>query len=322
MNKIFREILNFSIAKKLFYKNQRIGIALSGGSDSVALFYFFYQIKIDFNLDLTLLHFNHKIRSDSDDDEKFVESLAKTYGVKFYTESKNVYEISKKDKKNLEEQARLLRYEFFEQCKKKFNLDKIATAHTKNDLVETLLINLIRGSSLDGLVSLKPHRDFYIRPMLCIEKSQIISFLNENNLHYKTDSSNFDTHFTRNKIRLELLELLKDYNPNIVSTLFNTIELIDYDSYYLNKLSYKNFIESTNFVSNKAIINIQILSDNYAIKSRVIKFTLKKLLNTNYSLSSININRIVDAIKSKRIVFLRKLIKAYTTSNFLIIEKL
>jgi len=322
VDKIFEEILIFSLTKKLFCKNQCIGIAVSGGSDSVALLHFFYHIKSDFNLDLIVLHFNHKIRQDSDDDEKFVESLAKSYGIKFYTESKNVYEISKKNKKSLEEQARLLRYGFFEQCRKKFNLDKIAIAHTKNDLVETFFINLLRGSSLDGLVSLKPHRDFYIRPMLCIEKSQIISFLNEHNLKYKTDSTNFDTYYTRNRVRLELLELLKNYNPNIVSTLFNTIELLGYDSCLLNKLSYENFIESTSFSSNKAFINTQTLSKNYSIKSRVIKMTLKKLLDTNYSLSSININRIVDAIDSKRTVFLRKLLKAYKTDNFFIIERL
>jgi tRNA(Ile)-lysidine synthase len=319
---LFYEILNFALSKKLFYKNQKIGIGVSGGGDSVLLFYFFKNIQKEFNLDLVVLHFNHKIRPDSDDDEVFVENLAKKHNVYFFSDRADVLEISRQKNTNLEEQARLLRYDFFNKCKKKFNLDKIATAHTKNDLIETFLINLIRGSSLDGLVSLKPSRAFYIRPMLFLEKAQIINYLNENNLHYKTDTTNFDTNYTRNKIRIELMETLKIYNPNILSTLYKEIELLSIDSQSLNYIAFENFAQSCTFLKNKALINLKFLSNDYAISSRVLKKAVSKITGSYYSLSYNNINRLMDVIKSNKILVLRKHIKAYKQNNFLIIEKL
>jgi tRNA(Ile)-lysidine synthase len=322
VSKLFDEILDFALRKKLFYKNQKIGIAISGGGDSVLLFHFFKHIKKTFNLDLVLLHFNHKIRSDSDEDEQFVESLAKRYNFELYKESKDVIKFSQDNKKGIEEQARVLRYDFFKSCKENFNLDKIATAHTKNDLVETFLINLIRGASLDGLSSLKPIRDFYIRPILSIEKSQILNFLDEHNLQYRTDITNFDTKYKRNKVRLELIETLKTYNPNIISTLYKEIEMLNADAKFLDKLAYENFVESTVCFPNKAIINLSILSNDYAIKSRVLKLAVKKITHSYYSLSFVNINRLINTIENDKTVVLRKLIKASKMQNFLVIERL
>lgn len=322
MRELFDEILDFALTKRLFYKNQKIGIAVSGGSDSVLLFYFFKHIKKAFNLDLLLLHFNHKIRPDSDADEQFVEYLAKENSIELCKESKDVPKISKESKKGLEEQARILRYDFFKRCRENFNLDKIATAHTKNDLVETFLINLIRGASLDGLSSLKPSRDFYIRPMLSIEKTQILNFLCKNNLKYRTDTTNFDTKYKRNKVRLELIETLKVYNPNIISTLYKEIEMLNTDAQFLNKLAFENFIESTVYFSNKAIIDLNILSSDYAIKSRVLKLAVKKITHSCYSLSFVNVNRLISTIENGKALVLRKLIKASKNGNYLIIEKL
>lgn len=319
---IFYEILDFSLQKKLFYKNQSIGIAVSGGSDSVFLFYFFEFIKKKYNLNLAILHFNHNIRKNAFDDERFVELLAKKHNVKFCKESQDVPTIAKQNKRSLEDQARISRYEFFKKTKEKLNLDKIATAHTKNDLAETFLINLIRGSSLDGLTSLKPNRQFYIRPMLCIEKNQILNYLHKNNLEYRTDTTNFDTSYTRNKVRLELLETLKAYNSNIIDTLFREIKLLSNDRDFLNNVAYENFLEAVNFYSGKAIINTEILSTNDAIKSRVLKMAASKITNDFYSLSFQNINRLAEIIESGKILVLRKKIKAYKIKNLLIIEKI
>ncbi len=322
MNKLFTKVLEFALSKKLFYKGYKIGIGVSGGGDSVFLLHFFENIKRIFDLDLVVLHFNHKIRLDSDDDEFFVKNLAKKYEIKFFSECADVVKISKQNKTNLEEQARILRYKFFNKYKQILNLDKVATAHTKNDLIETFLINLIRGSSLEGLVSLKPFRDFYIRPMLCIEKTEIIDYLNENNLQYKTDTTNFDMNYTRNRIRIELIEILKTYNPNIVSTLYKEIELLDSDSQVLNYIAFENFIHSCECFGSKAKLNLKLLSKNYSIRSRVLKMTVSKITGLPYSLSFVNINRLIDAIESNKILVLRKLLKAYKQGDYLIVEKL
>ncbi|MGB9756035.1 MAG: tRNA lysidine(34) synthetase TilS, partial [Desulfurella sp.] len=246
----------------------------------------------------------------------------KKHNVYFFSDRADVLKISRQKNTNLEEQARLLRYDFFNKCKDKFNLDKIATAHNKNDLVETFLINLIRGSSLDGLTSLKSSRQFYIRPILCIEKSRILNYLHKNNLEYKTDITNFDTSYKRNKIRLELLETLKSYNPNILSTLFREVELLSNDRDFLNKVAYENYLKAAFFYEGKAIINTEILSTNYSIKSRVLKMAVSKITNDFYSLSFQNINRLIETIDLGKILVLRKRFKAYKINNLLIIEKI
>jgi tRNA(Ile)-lysidine synthase len=146
--------------------------------------------------------------------------------------------------------------------------------------------------------------------------------LDEHNLQYRTDITNFDTKYKRNKVRLELIETLKTYNPNIISTLYKEIEMLNADAKFLDKLAYENFVESTVCFPNKAIINLSILSNDYAIKSRVLKLAVKKITHSYYSLSFVNINRLINTIENDKTVVLRKLIKTSKMQNFLVIERL
>jgi tRNA(Ile)-lysidine synthase len=280
------------------------------------------KLKKEFELDISTLHFNHKLREEADAEESFVYNLSKKYGADFITDSCDIMSFAKTNGMSIEEAARFKRYEFFRKIKKLHNLNTIALAHTKNDVSETFLMNLIRGSSSKGLSSLKPKRDFFIRPILFLQKAQIIEYLTTYNIDHKIDNSNFDTKFTRNKIRLELIEKLSKFNPNIVDTLYKESLIMSYDDNFLENLAQKNFIKSLIiFTKEKIVLDLEKIHNHKAVKSRVMSIAAKELLNTHYSLSFDNIERLLELQTSKQVV-LRKKLKAYIKNRKLIMEKL
>ena len=321
MKELLKKLRDFANKHNLLPSGSKIGTAVSGGPDSVFLLTMLNAIKSDFNLNITVLHFNHNIRKEANEEEKFVKELSKKLSLNIFTGSENVMELSQKQKLSLEHAARIKRYEFFNEAKRVLNLDYIATGHTMNDFTETFLMNLIRGSSLDGLVSLKPKRDFFIRPIFAFTKEEILHFLKTNNIEFKTDKSNYDTKFIRNKIRLDLIDKLKELNPNIIETIFREGMLILKDVEYIKNETEINMVKSVKFSKNKAIFDIIQSNQNTNIISRTLSITIKKLLNSDYSLSSKNIKRLEETVKLGKTTHLRGKIKAKKLNNKVIIEK-
>ena len=319
---IYKRVKQFTIENNLL-DAKNIGIGVSGGPDSIFLMHILKTLKEEFKLNLMVLHFNHKIRPESDMDELFVKKAASSLNINFYSESSDVPSFAKLEKLSLENAARIKRYNFFERAVSQFNLSSIAIAHTKNDAAETFLMNLLRGSGLDGLSSMKVKRNFYIRPVLFLTKEKILRFLNDNNIQFLIDRTNTDQSFLRNKIRLSLMENLKVYNNNIVNTLYKENRLLNEDCKFIDDAADKNFLYAVSFINNSAVIDISSLSTYYAVRSRVISKSIKKIANSFYSLSYSNINRIVDlSFKKKGKVFLRGILRAYIKNNDLIIEKI
>lgn len=310
------------IEKNGLINHKNIGAAVSGGPDSVFMLYMLDKMKQQAGINITVLHFNHKIRENSDEDEMFTKKLAEDMQLDFVGRSGNVVQFANKYKLSLEDAARKKRYEFFKQCKIRLNLGSIALAHTKNDLTETFLINMLRGSSINGLSSMKPKRDFYIRPILFMEKSGIVEFLNTKNIPFRTDITNKDIHFLRNRIRLKLIKTLKEYNPNIVETIYRESEILRQECEYLDNVASKNILESVKFYKNRAVADISKMDKNMAIRRRVVSKICKKILKSSYSLSFSNIERIATLKVGNKKVVLRKLIKAYIKENKLTIERL
>ncbi len=321
MKELLKKLKDFANEHNLLPLSSKIGVAVSGGPDSVFLLTILNAIKRDFNLDITVLHFNHNIRIEASKEEQFVKEVAKNLNLNIFTGSENVMELSQKQKLSLEHAARIKRYEFFNKARRVMNLDFIATGHTMNDFTETFLINLIRGSSLDGLVSLKPKRDFFIRPILIFTKDEILEFLRANNIEFKTDKSNYDTKFIRNKIRLELIDKLKELNPSIIETIFREGMLILKDVKYMKNKTEINIVKSVKFSKNKAIFDITQSNQNTNIIGRTLSTAVKKLLNSDYSLSSKNIKRLEETVKFGKTTHLRGKIKAKKLYNKIIIEK-
>ena len=195
-------------------------VALSGGADSVALLLGLLYL----GQPLVAAHCNFHLRGEeSDVDEAFVRQLCEERGVKLYVEHFDTEAYAKQQRISIEMAARELRYDFFERLRQQLGADTIAVAHHRDDNVETLLLNLVRGSGLKGLCGMQPQNGFIVRPMLNIPRTEIEAFLKESQQPFRTDSTNTDTAFKRNKIRHELLPLLRELNPSIDRTLAETI---------------------------------------------------------------------------------------------------
>lgn len=194
-----------------------IVIALSGGADSVALFLCLNELKEKYGLKLVAAHVNHMIRGDeADRDEAYVINLGKTYGIPVEVLKKDVPAFAKEKSMTEEEAGRYIRYEFFREIKKRYGYDKIAVAHHMDDLAETVIFNMVRGSGIKGLVGILPVRDDVIRPLLCVDKEEIKEFLDKEKVNYCIDKTNFDTDYSRNRIRNVIIPELLKINPKAV----------------------------------------------------------------------------------------------------------
>ena len=195
-------------------------LAVSGGKDSMTMLDLFNYFKYELKLNLVVCHFNHSLRDDADRDEKFVKTQCEKYGLKFYSKKEDVLLYSNENKLSTEEGARFLRYKFFDEVKRIENLEYIATAHNKNDLVETVIMRILRGTGINGLIGIQSERGDLIRLILNFSRDEIEKYIEENNIPFVEDKTNFEELYLRNKIRLNLFPILKnEYNPRILDAI-------------------------------------------------------------------------------------------------------
>ncbi|EDP23368.1 tRNA lysidine(34) synthetase TilS [Parvimonas micra] len=195
-------------------------LAVSGGKDSMIMLDLFNYFKYELKLNLVVCHFNHSLRDDADRDEKFVKTQCEKYGLKFYSKKEDVLLYSNENKLSTEEGARFLRYKFFDEVKRIENLEYIATAHNKNDLAETVIMRILRGTGINGLIGIQSERGDLIRPILNFSRDEIEKYIEENNIPFVEDKTNFEELYLRNKIRLNLFPILKnEYNPRILDAI-------------------------------------------------------------------------------------------------------
>ena len=195
-------------------------LAVSGGEDSMTMLDLFNYFKYELKLNLVVCHFNHSLRDDADRDEKFVKTQCEKYGLKFYSKKEDVLLYSNENKLSTEKGARFLRYKFFDEVKRIENLEYIATAHNKNDLAETVIMRILRGTGINGLIGIQSERGDLIRPILNFSRDEIEKYIEENNIPFVEDKTNFEELYLRNKIRLNLFPILKnEYNPRILDAI-------------------------------------------------------------------------------------------------------
>ncbi|MCL6643183.1 MAG: tRNA lysidine(34) synthetase TilS [Candidatus Bipolaricaulota bacterium] len=227
----------------------RVLVAVSGGVDSVVLLYVLRELQQSEKLSLAVAHFDHAIRPDSAADAEFVRKLARSLKVKFYTGRAEVPAYAKAHKLSLEVAARTLRYQFLERTGKAHNFNKIALGHTLNDQAETLLMRLLRGAGLEGLAGIPPVRPAgeltYVRPLIECTRDQIVAFAQARNLRWREDPTNYDTTIVRNKIRHELIPILKEYNPKVLEALGRTARLLAQAAYQLEREANQALAELT-----------------------------------------------------------------------------
>jgi tRNA(Ile)-lysidine synthase len=219
---IYQKFKKFVEAEKLFSPQSRLLVAVSGGQDSVALVHLLVELKKKdwLQLQMALAHFNHKLRKSADEDELFVRNLAEELGLKVFSGRADVRDFARKKQLNLEEAARLKRYEFLRKAAGKFGADYILTAHTMTDQAETVLMKIFRGTGLEGLQGIRLKAGNIVRPLLCLDRQELEDYLRENHFGFRQDETNEDERFLRNKIRLELIPILeKEFDPAITAHL-------------------------------------------------------------------------------------------------------
>ncbi|MFH1459515.1 MAG: tRNA lysidine(34) synthetase TilS [Candidatus Omnitrophota bacterium] len=226
MNKLIEKIQKNIFEKNLFKKRDKILICVSGGPDSVFLLNMLMALEKEFKLNLSIAHINHNLRTkESDKDELFVRKLSKIYNIPVYVQSVDTKKFAKTEKMSLEDAARKLRYDFFLKVCNENGIKRIITAHTKDDQAETILMRILRGAGIKGLCGISFKGDFcgksLIRPLLEINKKDILKYLKVNKIKYRIDKSNLRTDFFRNKVRLKILPELEKNNPQLKNNLFN-----------------------------------------------------------------------------------------------------
>jgi tRNA(Ile)-lysidine synthase len=236
-------------AKSLFDFNDRILLAISGGIDSMVMLDLFKKAEFIFEV----AHCNFNLREkESDKDEEFVREYCRKNNIIFHLASFDTQTESKENKLSIEETARNLRYSWFNELLKSNGLNYVATAHHKNDVSETILLNLSRGTGIAGLHGIMPKRNTLIRPMLFTSKLDIENYAQINNVKFVFDHSNNSMEHTRNKIRHELIPAFNSLNPDFINSsnlLANYVcETESLLNYFINDIRKKSFTKVDNYI--------------------------------------------------------------------------
>ena len=317
------EKVNETIKKyKLIENGDKIILAVSGGPDSISMLDILYKIqqneKIDFKI--VVAHVNHMIRKEATDDANYVQKICKERNIEFYLKSIDVKKIANNNKIGTEEAGRIARYSYFDEIADKTNSNKIAIAHNKNDKVETMIMNELRGCGIQGLIGIEPIRGKYIRPLIECERKEIEAYCEENQLHPRIDKTNFENTYTRNKIRNVVIPYIqKEFNPNFIETMNRLSKLVTEQEAYIQKqvkTIYKEILIKENVKINQVKIdNLKLHTDKQTsednnkefilldlkkfntqekvIKSNILIYTITRLFGTAKGIEKIHIEDIL-----------------------------
>ena len=246
-------------------KGSTVTVALSGGADSVALLYCLLELKEQFSLNIRAAHLNHNLRGDESlRDANFVADLCKKLNVDLSLKSADVSSVAKETGESIELAARRVRYDFLNEVSGGI----IATAHTASDSFETMLFNLSRGTAIKGLSGIPPKRDNLIRPLIYCTRADVEEYCKQNNISFVTDSSNLSDDYTRNKIRHNVVPVLREINPAADIAALRTAKTLREDNEFLELTAQSAFEKCV----NDKRIDLNVLSNYHpAIAKRVIK---------------------------------------------------
>ena len=295
--KVLETIKKYNLIKD----GDRLVLGVSGGPDSIAMLNILNDIKNDkiqhMNFDIIVAHVNHMIREEAIEDQKFVENFCKKIGVTFYAKSIDVQKIANNKKIGTEEAGRNARYEFFDEILEKENANKIAIAHNKNDKIETIIMNMLRGSGIAGLKGIEPIKNNkYIRPLIECERFEIEEYCAQNGIEPRIDRTNFENVYTRNKVRNIVIPFIKkEFNPNIIQTMDRLSDLVKEEDEYLENVveeKYKEYVQQEE--KKQIVMDLKGFNkQEKVIKSRLLLYTISRLFGTTKGIEKIHIEDII-----------------------------
>ena len=298
------QIKNNIMEKGLLEQGNKIIVGLSGGADSVCLMKVLLELKDEFNLTLFAVHVNHGLRGlEADNDQSYVEELCKDWGIPLKTYSVNIKALGKKLGLSEEEAGRVARYKLFNKVLKNTDSHYIAVAHNRDDQAETIMLNILRGSGLDGLCGMAMKQGKIIRPLLNISRKQIIEYLENNKIHYCTDSSNSSSEYARNRVRNELFpEIKRLFKVNPVNQLYRLSVLVGEDRDLLEQVSRDSYDAVVLSDDDDAVIlsaaGLRTLSN--AIVKRIIRLAWERINKSRKNIESVHVDQIITLCQNNR----------------------
>ncbi len=302
-------------------QNDSIVVAVSGGADSVALLYVLSEIKSRYNLTVVCAHLNHGIRGmDAQRDEEYVKSISKALAIECYTKTVDIPTIAKNTKQSEELCGRNERYKFFNEVAQITNSNKIAVAHNKNDSVETILIKLSRGCSLNGLRGISPVNNNIIRPLIDTDREYIEQYLKEINVSFMTDKTNYDNIYTRNIVRNKIVPEFSKINPSFISTVHNNCQSICDDDDFIWQCASQYYKTCVQTVNNSVKIDLNLLSSlHISIKKRIILYAVSILKGDKCDIQNKHLDILCNLSGTGKKYDISKNLKAYTQYDQLFI---
>lgn len=304
---MLKKVLETITKYKLIESGDKIVLGVSGGPDSICMLEILNSLKKQLNFEIVVAHINHGLRENATIDEQYVENYCKKIDVEYYVLKVNLKEWARENKLGLEEAGRKVRYDFFDEVLEKTGSNKIAIAHNKNDRVETIILNILRGSGVLGLKGIEAKNNKYIRPLLEIERKEIEEFCLNNNIEPRIDESNFENEYSRNKVRNIVLPYIKEeFNPNIIETITRLSDIVSEENEFLDKQTEKEYqnilIKEINLkenVYNKEeesiiILDLKIFNTlDKVLKKRIILYAIKKIFGSTKNIEKVHLEDII-----------------------------
>lgn len=293
---MINRVRQYSEENKLILRHQHIVVGVSGGADSICLLHILKTFQKEYNFKLTVAHVNHGMRQEAKEDAMFVKSLCEEWGLPYKEHHCNIVQLAKEQKLSEEVVGRNERYNFFEKIRIEYGADQIAVAHTMNDQAETMLMRLIRGSGVTGLGAIMAKRGRIIRPLLTMSREEVEDYCDKHGLAYKEDATNKMDIYTRNKLRLQVLPILKrEFNPKVIEAVSQAATQLQETENYLEMqtlIAYQSVVEK---YKNGYSIHIEMLqSFHQVIQSRIIRMVMEKHMGSLKDIHYKNISDILD----------------------------
>lgn len=300
-------------------RGDRIVLGLSGGADSSALLCSLHKI---YKNDITIIavHLNHGIRGDeAKRDMLFSKSLAESFGVTFVSKEVSVPEYCKIHKMSEEAAGRKLRYAFFDEICRKYNCNKTAVAHNKNDKAETVLINLIRGSGVSGLCSIPPINGNIIRPLIETSRAEIEEYAKLNSIDFIIDSTNLSDKYTRNVIRNGIIPKMSAINRNAVENILRCSHILNTENEFIDM--YVRKLNAVHISDSKVcILRSTFEGEHAAVQRRLILKAVEALAGNKLNVSSVQIESVLNSFKTGNMFCFNNGIKLVIENEYIVLS--
>ena len=305
MKALIRKVESFCKQENLLNRQDTVIVAVSGGPDSIALLHILAALQDRWSLHLVTAYVNHGLRAAAFEEEVFVEAQARSVGADFYCRRINAAAIAEKEGLSIETAGRNERYAFFSELAEKTGAAKIAVGHHEDDQAETVLMHLLRGGGVSGAGAMKAKNGLIIRPLLCVSRPDILAALKEVNLPWCIDESNESREYLRNRIRHDVIPLLKTVNPQVTAALNRFAFISRQENMYMENEAVKQLELAGRRNECGFYLNIPALTDLHeALQRRVVRLAVQEMTKDIYAPDFAAVERILGlcrAISGKQV---------------------